>query len=209
MFRSRPQVPGPRGDGLPAGLRRLLALAAVAGLAVFAARNLPDKQTRPGGSTVVAQQASSAALPASGEWQHQISTSALDDSSAHVFRLLSSDRSPNSIGIPMRAEMQVICLKNETRLIIDINDYMGMDPVPAAFRIDRKPLRRERASVSADGKVFGWWNGSGVPILKAMRGAKSFVVAASPWGHGAKEAVFDITGIDAVLDTIGKACRWK
>jgi hypothetical protein len=148
------------------------------------------------------------ALADQGNWQNQAEKSELTGITSVYWHLEAENKLPDSIGIRRAPVLSVMCLENETRVIFSVNDYMGMDAITMAYRIDNGPIKRIGVSVSTDGRVFGFWNGTGVSLLRNLKGKSKLVVAASPWGQGPSEAVFNIAGVNAMLENVGKTCGW-
>lgn len=158
---------------------------------------------------IVAAFGSTAEAQNYGNWRHESQSSELDDTTTEYFGIETSNQIPNSIGMMTRGMLMVSCKQNTTVMLVNINDFMGSDPVAVRYRVDKGKVRTSIANVSQDGRAYGWWGGTGVPLLKAMKGGKKLVVSAAPWGEGPKEAVFDIEGVDAVVERLGKACGWQ
>lgn len=144
----------------------------------------------------------------SGNWQNQRERSALTDVESTYWWIQSETEHRNAIGLPEYPRLEVMCHQNETRVIFDFNDYMGLEPSRLTYRIDQGAIESRRVDVSQDGTVIGLWNGTGIPLLKELAGSSKFVVSARPWAEGDKEAVFEVQGIDNVLSDVRKYCGW-
>lgn len=143
-----------------------------------------------------------------GEWLNRTDKSALTDKTSVYWLLEAENEVLNSIGRPEKPKMQVMCIENETRLIFDLNDYMGSDDITIAYRIDSGAVKKKTAGVSVTGGVFGFWNGTGVGLLKELQGKSKLVISAAPYSHGPKEGVFNLAGADVMLADVRKTCGW-
>ena len=85
---------------------------------------------------------------------------------------------------------------------------MGSKAVMLSYRIDKGKILADFADVSENGRVFGFWNGRGIPLLKQISSASNLVISAEPWNKGAVEAVFNISGINDVVVDVRKVCGW-
>lgn len=145
---------------------------------------------------------------AEGNWQHHVEKSAITDKSSSYWWVDAQHTVPNSIGLQSYPALGVACVENETRLIINLQDYMGSDPQTVEYRIDSGKVHSEFAYPSRDGRVIGFWGEPAIPVLRRMAGAKKVAVGAEPWNQGRKEAVFNVSGIDQVIADIRKTCGW-
>jgi type VI secretion system VasI family protein len=148
------------------------------------------------------------ALAQQGQWLNRTDKSALTDKTSVYWQLEAENEVPNSIGRPEKPRMQVMCIENETRLVFDLNDYMGSDDLTMAYRIDSGAVKKKTAGVSVKGNVFGFWNGTGVGLLKELQGKSKLVISAPPYSSGPKEGIFDLTGVDLMLANVRKTCGW-
>lgn len=141
-------------------------------------------------------------------WQRGTDKSALTDQTSVYWILTAKEQTRGTLGLLKYAELQLMCLKNETRLIFDFNDYMGSDPVVIAYRVDGGNVQRINADVSEGGRVFGFWNGTGIPLVKKIQKANEMVVSAKPYNEAAIEAIFPIAGMDEAVADVRKQCGW-
>jgi type VI secretion system protein VasI len=141
-------------------------------------------------------------------WQRSEETSALTDNTNVFWALPSANLVPNVLGMEERAVLTVMCYQNETRVLFDVQNYMGSKAVMLSYRIDKGKILADFADVSENGRVFGFWNGRGIPLLKQISSASNLVISAEPWNKGAVEAVFNISGINDVVVDVRKVCGW-
>lgn len=141
-------------------------------------------------------------------WSRSEKTSALDDSRSVYWDLQADTAVPNSIGWPEKPTLHIICMKKETRVIFDFNDYMGSDDLALVYRVDKAKAKRRTVGVSEGGKVIGFWNGTGIPFLKEIEGGTQLVVGAKPYNEPQRETAFTITGISSAIKEVRAACGW-
>lgn len=141
-------------------------------------------------------------------WRRSDEKSALDDTRSISWSLDADSPLPNSIGLPEKPTLHIVCVKNETRVIFSFNDYMGNDDTTLAYRVDKTKAKRQPVSVSEGGKVVGYWNGTGIPFLKEIENARTLVVGAKPYNEPVREAVFTLEGVSAAIKEVRSLCGW-
>lgn len=151
---------------------------------------------------------SSAAFADQGKWKNQTEKSALTDRTSVYWVIEAENKVADSIGNPRAPVFYTMCLENETRAVFAVNSYMGNDGIDMAYRIDDGQVQRTRVDVSTDGRLFGFWNGTGVKFLKDLRDKKKLVISATPYNEGPSEGVFMIEGVNDMLADVGKTCGW-
>ncbi len=141
-------------------------------------------------------------------WQRGSDKSALTDRTSIYWVVTAKEQTKGTLGLLKYAKMQLMCHQNETRLIFDFNDYMGSDPITVAYRVDGGDVQRIRVSVSEGGRVFGFWNGTGIPLAKQIQNGNEMVVSAKPYNEPATEAIFPITRMEEAVSDVRKQCGW-
>jgi type VI secretion system protein VasI len=62
---------------------------------------------------------------------------------------------------------------------------------------------------STDNKFLGLWRGAiAIPFIKKLFAGSRLVMRVVPYNEGPIEMVFNITGAEAAVGPLRKACRW-
>lgn len=103
--------------------------------------------------------------------------------------------------------MAVRCKDNSTDVIISVREYMGTESIPLEYKIGDAPIVKERTSPAADGSAFFVRNP--IQFLKKLSGEKKLALRVSPYNSSSTERVFNIEGIEKIIEPIERACNWK
>lgn len=143
-------------------------------------------------------------LPAESTWVISETTSPLDYSPMVTAALLSH---PSARDAP--ATFAVRCRSQRTDLIISTEGSWRASggEFQVTYRINDLPATKLRWSASADGRsaVF---RGDGVRFLRALPDRGLLKISLTDRDGAAHEAVFPLSGLDAVRRKIGTACKW-
>jgi type VI secretion system VasI family protein len=210
------KAPPIRGDGqrvISNGILIMLALMLIALASALAWRHfhlgpLVMWQDQAGKTNIPSVTPASDEAPKIGAWVEERETSKLTGHDSVVYTLGANTLVEDAIGLPGHPTLQILCLNNETRLIWDFHHYHGSDPVRVSWRLDNGPLRTQAMDVSANGQVFGYWNGQGIAMLKQLASGNEMVIAAAPWERSPVEVTFALKGISEVVRRVRAACGW-
>lgn len=153
-----------------------------------------------------------AALPVASKpdrWHRREEVSALNDTRSVFWQLEADIATPNSIGRPEKPTMHVMCIQNETRVVFNFNDYMGgMGDATITYRVDKAKAKQRFVDRSEGGKLVGFWNGTGIFLLKEIENAEKLVVGAKPYNEPMRETVFTLFGIKNAIREVRARCKW-
>lgn len=145
------------------------------------------------------------------KWNVRTEISAIDDST-NVFLSIDSDehiRARFGRSGPMRLFIQ--CRENTTLLYIYFNGHFMSDYSNGAvtYRLDTDKALGKRMQESNDNEALGLWSGAqSIPFIKAMFGHDKLLIRATPHSESALTATFSITGLEAEIEPLRKACNW-
>lgn len=114
---------------------------------------------------------------------------------------------------PQPMSLYLRCMENTTSLFFagechltssDYNDYGHVD-----IRLDNDKSFTSRMKESTDNKALGLWNGAAsIPVIKKMFGKNRLVARMTPFNESPITIEMDVTGLDAAIDPLRKACGW-
>lgn len=155
-----------------------------------------------------ASQAQAVMENAAGKWTKEMQVSELTGKTTLVWQIYSDNETRGSLQTMKPAQLIIACQENQTKVMFDFHDYMGPGDREVQYRLDKKPISSLTLGASEGGEAIGLWYGKGVKWLKALPGNKRLVVAAEAYNEPRVEAVFSLDGVEEVVATIGKACKW-
>jgi hypothetical protein len=110
------------------------------------------------------------------------------------------------------ATLAVACVKDKTVLTFT---YEGgfvhfTSYTTAKYRIDERPIQSLTVATSSNHVAFGMWNGTGVELLKSLKGAKQIKVQSVDSLIGTKLTfTFNVSNAAEALAPIAAKCGWK
>lgn len=146
--------------------------------------------------------------PEKRTWEKIETASRMDGSPSVGLLLVSDDEISTGIGTMTRPYLYLRCRENVTSVHIGANWFLD-DNVPVTFRLDKEKPVSQSWSASTDRKAAGLWDGSrAIPFIKSLLGRETLLVRVTPFREGPKEMAFNITGAEAAIEPLRKACRW-
>ena len=147
-----------------------------------------------------------------GKWKVVRSTNPIDDTPTVVLSLV-ADEGRNQWNRPISFIAR--CQSDTTEAYAVWNTYVGDDSSSVydewkyvEVRLGDGKAVRQRWEVSTDNEatfVPGWAGA----FLKDMLGSGSMVLRVTPYGENPITAVFDTSGLDAVLPELAETCNWQ
>lgn len=149
---------------------------------------------------------------APGNWNVEIEKSKLDDTTTVMMMVLSEEALPGRFGGSEKGALMVRCKESTTSVYTIwgghfMSDHQGGGRVD--YRIDTAPAKNVAMDVSTDNKALGLWQGgASIPFVKAMFGASSIYMRATPFSESSQEMTFNIKGIEEAITPLREACGW-
>ncbi|NBG95085.1 hypothetical protein GTQ45_05010 [Pyruvatibacter mobilis] len=130
------------------------------------------------------------------------------------FSVDSQEMVPSQFGFGGQyAKLTISCIENRTNIYVNWRRYITTGGIynnhSVRYRIDKNSPRTEKWSMSTDYEATGKWRGSGISLIKRLKGASSFLLETTPYGDNTVRARFDIKGINQVVEQIANRCGWK
>lgn len=142
------------------------------------------------------------------EWSRREETSALNDTRSIFWTLEADMPTADAIGRPEKPTLHIMCFQNETRVVFNFNDYMGSDEFYMQYRVDKATAKAASVTISDSGRIFGFWEGRGIPFLKEIANAKKLAVGVTPYNGSPQETVFTLAGLSKAMAEVRAACKW-
>lgn len=106
-------------------------------------------------------------------------------------------------GTPGR--MYIRCQSGELDVFFSFTEYMGQHPQRVEYRIDNEPIVATLWGYSRNGRfVFA---NPAADFLRALRGTQRLALRTYPQMRRTIETLFDVTGIEQVLEPVENACN--
>lgn len=149
-----------------------------------------------------------------GEWRRIEQQSEMTDFMDLYFRVDAENTIPDMFGARnIRPTLWVRCMENRTAIMVDWRRFITSGGIynqhPVRYRIDDRQAVTTNWAMSTDYEATGLWRGNGIPMLRQMRGATTFIIETTPHGDSTVRARFNIVGIDAVAADIANRCSWS
>ncbi|HVP83298.1 MAG TPA: hypothetical protein VMS78_01130 [Rhizomicrobium sp.] len=141
---------------------------------------------------------------AQADWNVQDTSSQLDNSRTYIAHLDSTNKMPNSLGVPENATIVVRCKSGKLSLYIVWPTFMGLDGETVKWKFDSGDIWQQDWDNSSDGTAT--FVRDQQKFLKDMAAAAKLVVDAPPYQSEPIEAVFDLKGANEVVNTAVAAC---
>ncbi|MBZ0128143.1 MAG: type VI secretion protein [Rhodobacteraceae bacterium] len=152
-------------------------------------------------------------IPTTSDWEIDTRKSEFKDTT-DVFMYLQSDE-PLNCGI-MRSDQKITlvlrCVENTTAIYLSTHCHLasghgGYGNVE--YRVDDRPAGKRGFDDSTNSKALGLWRGNtAIPFIKMLFGGEKLLVRFTPFSENAVTASFNISGIEAALEPLRKACNW-
>ena len=149
-------------------------------------------------------------LPATAAWQSIQTLSPVDDSIKVAIIVEANSEHSDRHGKTGRANLQIICEENTTILALVFPGLWmsDLDSRSVVLRTDKRPAADIAMIASSDHSSLAVTGGKAIRHLKQMLGGSNLFVRATPVNEATKDFWFDISGIDAALKPVRKACSW-
>ena len=103
--------------------------------------------------------------------------------------------------------MSLRCMEKETKFILNLNEYMGSEPMRLEYKIDDTPITEVEANPSKDGQLVFMPNS--IEFIKSLFGKKKLAIRVAPYNKSKTERVYDISGIENVIEPLAQECGWS
>ena len=141
-------------------------------------------------------------------WREDIRKDQFTGNTNAYYSNWSTTHSAGDLGYYRSLLLQARCENNKTELYIDFGDIMTCDDsMKIGFKLDDGKPYYVYWTASTDCK--GLFSEKPVSDLRKMKGKKKLMVRFTPYRSGTKDAIFDIMGIDAVVERLSSYCHWK
>ena len=148
----------------------------------------------------------------SKNWTTNISQSKIDDSQIVV---LSTDATEYVLDRSYKKatpNLFLRCKENVTVMYIHF-DGMFMSDISGngkvTFRIDKDASFSQNLNVSSGNKALGLFNGgTAIPFIKKLMTGATLIVQATPFNDSPIIVTFDISGLEAQIEPLRRACKW-
>ena len=147
-----------------------------------------------------------------GNWHVKIEKSKLDDTETVVVSLNSDDRHTKRFGDSAMLDLILRCKEGVTTAYVVfagefMSDINGGDRV--AFRIDSNKAENLSFSTSNNHTSLGLWDTrSATSFIGKLIGANRLFVRAVPFSESSVSGNFTLTGLDAAIVPLQRACKW-
>jgi hypothetical protein len=147
-----------------------------------------------------------------GAWRVRTETNPIDDTKTVILSLAAESGTSRS-GDPVVFIAR--CQSNKTEAYVVWGDYLGDDSSDVysewkkvIVRVGTGEAREERWGVSTDRKATFAPNWAG-NLLKELLNEDSLVLQTIPYGENPNTAIFDVSGLSAVLGELARTCNWS
>lgn len=106
-----------------------------------------------------------------------------------------------------KGNMGIRCKDNSTEIIFNVGEYMGSESSLLEYKIGDSPIVKATVNPSTDGGAFFIRNP--IQFLKKLSGEKKLALRFKPYKSSSIERVFNIEGIEKIIEPIERACNWK
>lgn len=141
--------------------------------------------------------------PAPTGWKSYKQADKFDDSVSHIAEVQA--RNAEGAGAE-RPVLVAICNGKTTEALIDWKSYVGQEKVYVKSRLGQATARYEESRTTSDGQAT--YMPDAAPKLKEFLSATAYIASVESVGGGRIYAEFDISGADAALQEIRRACNW-
>jgi len=160
---------------------------------------------------LAAQEASAPQLPetpqVAGGWDEREETSALDGVVTYSALLTSANALANTIGYEDHAELLVRCQGRDLAVLVIWPTYVSLERALVSYRFDAGEVQTEWWPVSTTGTGVGRFRGrQAAALAQQIAQSRQLVIRVFPDYSAPREAVFDLTGGDAVAARALEAC---
>ena len=135
-------------------------------------------------------------------WSVKRTTSQLDGTQTSIASLYSSNRIPNSIGIPQHGALLVRCKGAQLDVYVIWPPFMGSEDTEVRWRFDAGEIMNESWTISDDGTAT--FARDPIAFLVGLRSAKRLVLSAAPYETTEQELIFDVSGSASVVSAAAK-----
>jgi hypothetical protein len=156
-------------------------------------RELPDNNVQSTGQ------------PAEGSWIISETSSPVDYSPIITAATLSRSDAKDA-----PTTLAIRCRGQRTELLVSTEGSWRASPAkefPVDYRINDRPVVRMQWIASTDGRA-AIFKDDVVRFLRSLPDRGQITVSVSDWQGPAHEATFQLTGLDAIRQKIGAACKW-
>lgn len=144
-----------------------------------------------------------AATPASQGWKSYSNTDKFDDSVTYIAEV----QAGHTEGLLAQKPVLVaLCKEGATQAFIDWRSYVAPGDVRVQSRLDQAAARSEDSRTSPSGRAT--YMPDAAPKLKEFLGATTYITSVEAAGIGRVHAEFNISGAEAALKEIRRACNW-
>jgi type VI secretion system protein VasI len=141
-----------------------------------------------------------------GKWKVEEFISKLDDST-NVVVTVSAVKPFRGRYESYLAALSVACREGETNAWINFQTTMTGGQL--VYRVDKNPARRLEVRHSTDYKALGVWeHGEAIAFAGQLLNADLLLVRAIPHGEESVDIEFPVSGLDAAITPLRKACKW-
>lgn len=147
------------------------------------------------------------------EWNVRIETSKMTDETSVFMSLESKEEVSCGYSRGGAVTLVVRCLENTTSMIFSTDCHMTSskynDYGDVTYRLDDDPAKVKGFIESTNNRSLGLWSGgSSIPVIKSMFGKNSLLARMTPYSENPFTATFNISGIEAEIEPLRKACGW-
>lgn len=102
------------------------------------------------------------------------------------------------------------CYQDRTQVYVAFPEkHIAIDDIRVRWRLDGGAIQDEVWRVASDNSTVGHFSGrTAIPLARQLADADELVVSITPFSESNWTMVFDLTGIDSVVEQVRAACSW-
>jgi type VI secretion system protein VasI len=149
---------------------------------------------------------STPSTPVTPQWELSESSNPIDDSPVVVLSLDAS--SPQKTILGAVPTLILRCKSKRTEAYITWSTFLGTDAIRVTTRIGHEPASTRSWSLSSDNQA-SFYPGDTRTFIKQLAAADTLVAMTTPYNESPVTAIFTITGLEAKVEPLRKACAWQ
>lgn len=146
----------------------------------------------------------SAAESPVGAWSVSTKRDLLDGSASVIASVRSETAIANVIGLQSTAALYLRCRTGVFEAYVAWPNFLGLDDVPARYRIGSSPIVNATWSGSTTGDSAFISNPA--EFAARLSGQSELVISLEAWAATSQSVVFHIEGVDSVLVDLKRSC---
>ena len=105
------------------------------------------------------------------------------------------------------SSMRIRCSEKKTEIFFVLNEYMGSSALTFEYKIDTAPIIKTTVEPSEAGNAI--FMPAAVKFIKSLLGKNTLAIRVAPYNQAKTERVFDISGIENVIEPLAQECGWS